>query len=413
MKIDTNPKREEISRIPEQLIAAIYFLPILNYYIAELRYSYGLVTFSTYVYTAVYLLSAFSYFYVFLKFNNKAIMSLFFVFIIYLITILWSNKIWNVVFNTALMTSNFAIFWGRCFPLLLLCTFNLDLEYLMMLFYRYSLGVVALYVSSFVLNVFILGIGLHDYMSFAYTGLSAMFVCFHLSKVNKHKALPIVLAIAGCIVTVMGGSRGALGTLILFCVLYFIPSHDKKDGIKTWLPRITGTLMIILIYAFFNSIITFMEKFLKSHGYGSRILEFINGGFYGETLFQSSGREKVHNLVFEKIELWGHGIYSDRLVVGSYAHNWILELVYHFGIILGVALAGLIIYRAIAALLYARRSHDINAYFIAAVTLAMLFGKYFLSASYLTSSDFWVLVGLVFYIYSMKLKQHRFIIQKK
>jgi hypothetical protein len=367
-------------------------------------YSLNKSSFSSYVFAIVYSLGFSIYIYIFIKKNVKAIISFFVVLGIFLLSISADQDIWNIAFNTTWAFSNFTIFFGLIFPLFLLSYFRLNLNYLMELFYKYSLLAVPLYISSFALNIFFLGINVHEYMTFAYNGLTAVFVLIHYGRVN-HKPLPIVLGIAGSIVTMAGGSRGAFGTLILFCVIYFLFYSNKILDRKFWIAIFSSAAAIVLIYANLKSILSFVGQILASYGYNSRILDFIGGEFYGETLFQSSGREEIQNALYKHFELWGHGVYSDRVIAGVYSHNWILEFIMHYGLLLGSILIVIIIYRVVTAFWYARKKYDLNAYFFSTVALTMIFGKYLLSSSYLSSNEFCLFVGLASYIYSIKLKQ--------
>lgn len=377
----------------ENIIALIFYLPLINYFINEILFSMNMGSVSSVMYIVIYLTSIISYIYVFIKKPIKSTLIFLTMGIVYTVSIIINNDIYYIIFNTPILQSNFMKFWALCFPIFIQFLLQIDIDKLLEIFYKYSIVTLVLYIISFILNIIILKIGIHEYMTFAYSAMMSIMICLHYG-IHKKKKVTLFLVFVSSIVTLVGGCRGALLTLISFYTLYFIFMRLGKKSILMILKGLLILTLIISILVNIDNIIIFAEKTMEMIGYNSRVFENISEGSF----FESDGRTLILRDLIRELNAFGHGLYSDRIIAGSYAHNWVLEILVHFGVLGG----GLIIitifcfmFIVIKHIIYMK---NINYYFFIVSMASSLFVKHFLSASYLSSAEFWLFFGIMYNI---------------
>lgn len=146
------------------------------------------------------------------------------------------------------------------------------------------------------------------------------------------KPLFILSAIIGILLLFSFGTRGPLVCLILFLMLYLFFLQDRK-----WSSRVIIFSIGIVMLISMNYWQDWLFRFLDSFGMSNRIIDKFDEGI----LFESSARDNIRSSLLAYISsgpLWGFGICGDRILVGTYSHNLLLELVVSFGIVFGFVL---------------------------------------------------------------------------
>lgn len=120
------------------------------------------------------------------------------------------------------------------------------------------------------------------------------------------------------------GSRGPLGIILAFIILYIFIVGNLKMRIILLMCFIT---ILLLVPYFF--------KLIEAFDIQSRTLILLMDG----ALDSDSGRSDIYNIIWEKIAenpFWGYGIGADRTFLdGAYVHNIILEFWIDFGLFIG------------------------------------------------------------------------------
>lgn len=380
--------------LTEKLLFMILFLPMVNCYFGEILLSFDISTISTYIYAVVYILSLYSYAHVLIvDVNKRAIGAFILMFTVYVLSIVVNPGMYTYVFNKSIENSNFAFFWGLYFPVFMLCLLRLDINYLLTLFFKGSVVVLSLCVTSFILRVFVLGIGLTEYMTFAYTCLISIMICFHYSVQHK-KSASLLLSLVSSIVIVTGGCRGALLTLMFFYVIYaiylvFIRQNQKSTRSAIISILISVCIVIVTVYA--GHVLAAFDSIINLSGYTSRNVELWNNQLF----FESSSRNDIFNRILASTQWYGQGIYRDRMIIGVYAHNWILELLVDFGYILGGFVVIYLLLLITTTAIRTIKSKNDNMYFVMIFGMSFLFVKYSVSSSIFESSELLLFVGLL------------------
>ena len=221
-----------------------------------------------------------------------------------------------------------------------------------------------------------------DYMSYAYSGIYSLFICcYH----RKESIFQSVLFWVGLFLQIIAGCRGAMITAIVFCLAYEISSKKELTA--------TNLLRNILLFVIFGLLVFYMDEAVEilndnliKIGFRSRTLEKLqgeNGGFF------SGERGKLYTIVIRNANMLGYGIFGDRKMLGTYSHNWILEMLMHFGYGFASIIVIVIIGSVMVAYFRIRkvRNNTVETFQFAAA-VALIAGKFMFSSSYLTDPAF-------------------------
>lgn len=92
-----------------------------------------------------------------------------------------------------------------------------------------------------------------------------------------------------------------------------------------------------------------------------------------------------------KSPIVGLGLAGDRLLIGGYVHNFFVEVLSHFGVVVGLIVLIMFSFGSLLALL---RAKQLN-YELLIIWFSMGFMPLMVSSSYLISLNFWVFLGLL------------------
>lgn len=186
------------------------------------------------------------------------------------------------------------------------------------------------------------------------------------------------------------GSRGALLTIIVFSVIGIIQKFfiNKKMVVKI----IFGFVMLfagLLIINFYTVIAQSLYMFLKTFNIESRTLEKL----LSDNISDGTGRDALYSLIinsWNRMPIFGYGIIGDRQFLnGIYVHNLILEIITGFGLIVGP----IIIITLTTVFIKALQNKNANSLVISISSYIIV--ALMLSGSYVTSVEFFALIGLV------------------
>ena len=107
-----------------------------------------------------------------------------------------------------------------------------------------------------------------------------------------------------------------------------------------------------------------------------------------------SGRDRLYEIVWKEVlthPILGLGLAGDRPLIGGYVHNFFIEIIAHFGFLLGSLLLVLFIVLMLRALM----AKDLKRYEMLIVWMCLGFVPLQVSSSYLINMNFWILLGLI------------------
>lgn len=177
-----------------------------------------------------------------------------------------------------------------------------------------------------------------DDMSRAYQLLPNILLVFNYAF-NDKKFLPWLFSALGAVYLLAMGTRGPLIILLVFIFLKFL----KNITTRTWKKVLIGIVFVAIGIAFIESdlFIDFLQlirRYLLQMGFSTRIVDF---AIEGNMISYTSGRDDIYSVAFQLIKerpLLGYGIYGEWPVIGWNIHNMYLEILIHYGVILGVVI---------------------------------------------------------------------------
>lgn len=196
---------------------------------------------------------------------------------------------------------------------------------------------IAIIIESLFVIVYMIPRGLVqlDEMSRSYQILPNVLLAINYAFTCK-KLIPWICSIAGLLYCLSMGTRGPLVialVYIFFRFLRFIP-------IELWKKNIIAIFGICLFVLFFKTdlyitILHFLGNVFSQLGLSTRVIDL---AISGEVVSHYSGRDSVFEYAIQKIienPIWGYGVMGEWQWFGWNVHNIFLELLIHYGVILG------------------------------------------------------------------------------
>ncbi|WP_242302228.1 O-antigen ligase [Bacillus cereus group sp. BfR-BA-01423] len=196
-----------------------------------------------------------------------------------------------------------------------------------------------------------------------------------------------LFSITSVIVILALGSRGAILCIIVFVVLKSIRFNLTNSKI---LFNLIAIGIIIPSFIYLEYILKFIYNLLLNFGIESRsILLFLREDVH------LSGRDYIYQNTIRGIAespILGLGLGGDRQINGGgYVHNFFLEVLANFGLIVGGMLLVVIMLLILKSLLV----NDKKKYSMVIIWLSLGFVQLMISSSYLIDINFWILLGLL------------------
>ena len=236
------------------------------------------------------------------------------------------------------------------------------------------------------------------YMNFSYYNLIFVISSLWLA-IHKKNIIMWIAGIAGVIILIFTGCRGALMCALIYVLLEFLLSKKMKP-----LAKVGFFAAITLLYFNLENIMLWLDGNIKELGYSSRTID----KFFEGTLQDDSGREMIFGHAMDLARerpLLGYGMggssiplfervngYAAEIGQGVYSHNLFIELILHFGFFLGGAMCICLIIYTIRAFIKGRTANNYNVIFL---MFSLTIPKLMISSVYLAEPDFFVFLGLL------------------
>ena len=250
------------------------------------------------------------------------------------------------------------------------------------------IGLAAVLIADYV-SLFVIREKHYDDMAYAY-GVCILVCDILFELLDKRQKIDIIFFAIGLLSLLISGTRGPLMCVAAVFVLWTF-LYQKKLSVKIAAIFSAVTAIVFVFTNAFTQLLTVVDKAFKSVGIENlRILDYI----YANSLTDTSGREEIYEVVWQKIferPIIGYGIGGDRNFINDfYAHNIIFEVLCHFGLILGIIILAALIYWFIGGILCKNRDlAAISVVMVSAIVVKLLF-----SSSYIYSTELFLFLGL-------------------
>lgn len=180
---------------------------------------------------------------------------------------------------------------------------------------------------------------------------------------KEKKLFPIVAAVASVLLVISLGSRGPVLSCLAFLVFYALRSLKWHWTGKAFVLGLLG----VLVYFFtttdaWSAFLLWLREIIESFNISTRVIDSV--------LYEAAeGSDEARLIIYEKLlshikdrPLFGYGIYGDWPIIQYSAHQILLELWVHYGVLFGSAL--LLIGGALIIRAYKRSSNHFSQVFI-------------------------------------------------
>lgn len=197
----------------------------------------------------------------------------------------------------------------------------------------------------------------------------------------------ILLGILGFFLIIAYGTRGPLGCLGAFCLVYFFFYTKFRFSfiIKSILISLGGIVVL-----FPQTILLFLEKILSSLDMSTRIVERMLGG----GLFHDTGRGFIKMKLYEYLDrpntFWGYGLFGCSRFGMKYPHDYILDFIFSFGYMLGSIILIILSYIMLKAYIVCESKLE-RGFMLLLASCTLL--KYNFSSTYISEGLYFVLLG--------------------
>ena len=223
-------------------------------------------------------------------------------------------------------------------------------------------------------------------MTAGYAILPAVLFAIDYSFTQK-KAIP--WAIIGFVTMFLCGSRGPVAIATIFFFVDFM-RYSKNLYQKMILFVLFAIVCVIYQTSVYDLWLVSLDEYLKSKGFTIASLQKVL--YYTD---MSNGRNDVFSYGVQLIKdspIVGYGIYYDRGLY-SYVHNFVLEVLIDFGLIIGCIICVLVVVCSIKMIRYCMKTNK-SSLSIALILILFNLGKLMVSSSYLNEPLFWFFIGL-------------------
>ena len=194
-----------------------------------------------------------------------------------------------------------------------------------------------------------------------------------------------------CLLLFMLGSRGPVLCILVFAIVVLFMGKNVKRVVM-----FSIIALFVLLAFFFDdlvyTVLNWAYELADTFGLSTRVFDkYLSGDFT-----VSSSRTQIQDAVMHYLNenpIFGLGIYGDRRVAGGhYAHNIFIEILSHYGYVIGGILLITIGTMVIRSYLFASKQRD----GVSILVLMLLLGcnlKLVVSGSYLLEPFFFFLIG--------------------
>ncbi len=210
------------------------------------------------------------------------------------------------------------------------------------------------------------------------------------NKTNKISYL--ILFVISLVLMIIYGPRSSVASFVLFLVLYLFFIGSNRTS-KNLVRKLFIIIFLFSLYLFFKdkSNLTFIYNALSKFNLNSRILNSLISG----SVELDFGRNMMWKNAIKLIlmhPLIGNGIYVDRSIYGIYCHQFVLEMLLNFGVVLGLIIIFIFI-KNIINMLFLCKNEIWKLIFI--VFLSMTLIRLNISSSFWQDTNFWACIAIV------------------
>jgi hypothetical protein len=235
---------------------------------------------------------------------------------------------------------------------------------------------------------------LMNYMTFAFWLLPTCLISFYFHVTDK-SIFMLCITIISLVILFMFGNR--FSTIVAIFSLGMIYIHVIGFNKLLLFLLVFITLFLLIIIDNIDPILSILIDFSTSFDLSNRALIRMQDSLGGDLASISSGRDFIYKITLEAIanNPFGYGPllgneYILRETAAPYPHNVFLEIILHFGVLLGSLFIILLSY-LVVRILFLKNEGTWVILMTCLLSLPLL-----TSGSYIVNSTFWLSLSLIF-----------------
>lgn len=219
---------------------------------------------------------------------------------------------------------------------------------------------------------------------------------------REKKLLGFIGSIVGVIYAFAMGTRGPILIIAVYAAICIWRMLKWKTATKIVVIGIVAGFVLLFISSdLYLNLLYKIKTYLQTRELSTRIVDFL---ISNKMISYTSGRDYIYEFLLHKLgqrPLIGYGIYGEWTYGFASAHNMYLEILFHFGYVLGISFIIIYLVLVLRGLLKCKNSYyvDIILIYSCFVFVQGLFG-----GSYLRPSVFFLL-GLCLRSYRLAVKE--------
>lgn len=231
-----------------------------------------------------------------------------------------------------------------------------------------------------------------EQMAQAYFLLFSSLVLF-IDVFRKSRFTDFVYLVVSILLLLFMGTRGPVMILAVFIITYLILFHKFKSY-NIQKKTLVVACLFVVIY-FLEIILMGIIPIASALGFSTRVFDSVLDGRMTD-MSESSGRDEFWNILKGAIEHdyggIGYGWLGDRLLLpdGAYAHNFELEILVQFGIIIGGGILLLMLFLILKSY-YKIKNTSSRAFWLVMLFVGLVTLQ--ISATYVTHPLLFVMIG--------------------
>jgi len=179
------------------------------------------------------------------------------------------------------------------------------------------------------------GLLVSDEMSRAYQILPNVLFAINYA-INEKRLSSWLFSLLGISFIFAMGTRGPVVIMLAFILIKYI----KVKPVKTWIKvslfiSIVGAGLLFLNSSLYIDILSLLKTQFQNFGLSTRVFDF---AIDGSLISNTTGRDELYQYGVNKIlesPLFGYGVYGEWQWLGWNVHNMYLEILIHYGVIIG------------------------------------------------------------------------------
>lgn len=308
--------------------------------------------------------------------------------------------------NNSYFTSTIITFISSCLPTYIMLSVLRDYDILLNKLYKTSkiLGITNLFLFTFT-QIVKLNLGVYS-MGFGYACLLPSLVLI-LEIIKKRSLIGIVSLVSFFLSIMTVGSRGPLLAVIFYVIIFFYKYNASN---KRYIKLIVFFLLLVVVSWLMNPILNSINGLLTKSGIQSRTLSLLAQG-----TIHLGNRDIIFQTILDEVvrsPFSIRGINAEYAIVGGYAHNLILELVYQFGIIFGSVIVIWIAIMVMKTLCLKKMNKDSHEQICLIFMCSSIFAL-MVSGSLWTMMDFWMWISAAITVKKVKKCNYSESVQKE